>query len=31
VVVSHDAAFLERLGLTRRWAIDGGRLIDRPA
>ncbi|MGY3127474.1 ATPase subunit of ABC transporter with duplicated ATPase domains [Agrococcus sp. UYP33] len=31
VVVSHDAAFLERLGLTRRWTIHGGRLIDRPA
>ncbi|HET8867680.1 MAG TPA: ATP-binding cassette domain-containing protein [Agrococcus sp.] len=31
VVVSHDAAFLERLGITRRWTIEAGRLIDRPA
>ncbi|MBO1770114.1 ATP-binding cassette domain-containing protein [Agrococcus sp. TF02-05] len=30
VVVSHDEAFLERLGLTRRWSIDDGRLLDRP-
>ncbi|SFS09940.1 ATPase components of ABC transporters with duplicated ATPase domains [Agrococcus baldri] len=30
IVVSHDAAFLERLGTTRRWAIEGGRLHDRP-
>jgi ATPase subunit of ABC transporter with duplicated ATPase domains len=30
IVVSHDAAFLDRLGLTRRWAIEGGTLIDRP-
>ena len=31
IVVSHDAAFLERLGLTRRWAIEAGTLVDRPA
>lgn len=31
VVVSHDAAFLDRLGLTRRWTIEAGALVDRPA
>ncbi|SDS05977.1 ATP-binding cassette domain-containing protein [Agrococcus carbonis] len=31
VVVSHDAAFLDRLGITRRWHLEGGRLTDRPA
>lgn len=30
IVVSHDAAFLDRLGLTRRWTIEAGTLIDRP-
>ena len=28
LVVSHDEAFLDRLGLTRRWEIGGGRLHD---
>ncbi|GAA1423801.1 ABC-F family ATP-binding cassette domain-containing protein [Agrococcus citreus] len=31
VVVSHDAAFLDRLGLTRRWTIEAGALVDGPA
>ncbi len=31
IVVSHDEAFLDRLGLTRRWAIEEGSLVDRPA
>lgn len=30
VVVSHDAAFLERLGITRRWRTGAGELVDRP-
>ncbi|WP_425845201.1 ABC-F family ATP-binding cassette domain-containing protein [Agrococcus sp. TSP3-2-1] len=30
IVASHDEAFLERLGLTRRWSIADGRLLDRP-
>lgn len=30
VVVSHDEAFLDRLGITRRWTIEGGALRDRP-
>ncbi|MGO1165127.1 MAG: ABC-F family ATP-binding cassette domain-containing protein [Janibacter sp.] len=28
LVVSHDEAFLDRLGITRRWEIGGGRLHD---
>jgi ATPase subunit of ABC transporter with duplicated ATPase domains len=31
IVVSHDAAFLDRLGVTRRWTIESGALVDRPA
>jgi ATPase subunit of ABC transporter with duplicated ATPase domains len=31
IVASHDEAFLERLGITRRWSIEGGRLLDRVA
>ena len=31
IVVSHDAAFLDRLRLTRRWTLQAGLLIDRPA
>ncbi|GEK80487.1 ABC-F family ATP-binding cassette domain-containing protein [Agrococcus baldri] len=31
IVVSHDAAFLERLGITRRWAIGEGVMHDRAA
>ena len=30
LVVSHDAAFLKRLGVTRHWRLEAGRLIDRP-
>ncbi|WP_422665053.1 ATP-binding cassette domain-containing protein [Agrococcus beijingensis] len=30
LVVSHDAAFLERLGLTRHWTIAGGALTEAP-
>lgn len=30
IVASHDDAFLERLGPTRRWSIADGRLLDRP-
>ncbi|MCH1881693.1 ATP-binding cassette domain-containing protein [Agrococcus sp. ARC_14] len=30
IVVSHDAAFLERLGITRSWRIAGGQIEDRP-
>ena len=31
IVVSHDAAFLDRLGITRSWRIARGRLEDGPA
>ncbi|MCR8671137.1 ATP-binding cassette domain-containing protein [Agrococcus sp. HG114] len=31
VVASHDAEFLDRLGITRLWTIRDGALIDRPA
>lgn len=31
LVASHDEAFLERLGIARRWSIDDGRLLDQAA
>lgn len=30
IVVSHDADFVGRIGVTRRWELDGGVLIDAP-
>ena len=31
LVVSHDEDFLGRIGLTRRWSIEDGVLVDRVA